>query len=140
MKKRPSKKVAIAVFVIGMAVLIAGLAVLVVNKTAQPLLDDAEFLITAGIWTREDQPGVIWDFSEVGKGKLTTDDHLNDYDFIWKIQDGKLLIETSWLYDLNNEFGYTIDQYEKTLLLTDSSSGAKIKFIATKKPTQSKES
>ncbi|MBR3253047.1 hypothetical protein IKF84_03175 [Candidatus Saccharibacteria bacterium] len=140
MKKRPSKKVNITVFVIGMIVLVAGLAVLIIKKTAQPLLDDAEFLITAGNWVREDQPSVIWDFSEVGKGKLTTDDHLNDYDFIWRLQDKKLLIETSWLYDLNNEFDYTIDQGEKTLVITNQDKNIEIKFNAVKKPAEDTES
>lgn len=131
-KKQPSKKVAIAIFVIGMVVLIAGLAVLIIKKTAQPLLDDAEFLITAGDWVREDSPSVIWSFTEVGKGKLTTDNHLNDYDFIWKLQDKKLLIETSWLYNLDNEFDYVIDQGEKTLTITNSDKNIEIKFNATK--------
>ncbi|MBQ3292803.1 hypothetical protein IJG93_00635 [Candidatus Saccharibacteria bacterium] len=131
-KKQPSKKVAIAIFVIGMVVLIAGLSVLIIKKTAQPLLDDAEFLITAGDWVREDSPSVIWSFTEVGKGKLTTDNHLNDYDFIWKLQDKKLLIETSWLYDLDNEFDYVIDQGEKTLTITNSDKNIEIKFNATK--------
>ena len=131
-KKQPSKKVAITIFVIGMVVLIAGLSVLIIKKTAQPLLDDAEFLITAGDWVREDSPSVIWSFTEVGKGKLTTDNHLNDYDFIWKLQDKKLLIETSWLYDLDNEFDYVIDQGEKTLTITNSDKNIEIKFNATK--------
>ena len=48
---------------------------------------------------------------------MTTNSHLNDYDFIWAIEDGKLLIETKWLYDLNNEYDYKIDQNARTLTL-----------------------
>lgn len=110
-----------------------GLTVLIIKKTAQPLLDDAEFLVTAGDWIREDQPSVIWNFTEVGKGKLTTDNHLNDYDFIWRLQDGKLLVETEWLYDLNDEFDYTVDQGENTLTITKPDKTLEIKFKAVKK-------
>ena len=93
-------------------------------------MDEAEFLITTGEWVREDQPSVIWDFTEVGKGKLTTDSHLNDYDFIWKLDGGKLLIETAWLYDLNDDFDYTINQGEKTLTIKNADKNTEVKFTA----------
>ena len=32
-----------------------------------------------------DEPSVIWNFTEIGKGTLTTNNHENDYDFIWAI-------------------------------------------------------
>ena len=32
--------------------------------------------------------------------------HINDYDFIWAIDGGKLKIETNWLYTLNNDYSY----------------------------------
>ena len=134
---RCSKKWGIAVFVLGMVVLLAGVITLIVKKTAQPLMDDAEYLITAGEWVREDQPTVIWDFTEVGKGNLTTDNHLNDYNFIWSLQNGKLSIETDWLYDLNDEFGYTLDQSEKTLTITNPDKNLELKFTAKEKPLKS---
>lgn len=139
-KKRPekvrSRKIGIAVFVIGIIVLIAGVAVLVVKKTAQPLLDDAEFLITAGQWVREDQPEVIWDFTEVGKGTLTTDDHQNDYNFTWKLDNSKITIETDWLYSFYDTFDYTLNQGEKTLTVKNADKDIEIKFIATEKPAE----
>ncbi|MDO4746856.1 MAG: DUF5640 domain-containing protein [Candidatus Saccharibacteria bacterium] len=64
-------------------------------------------------------PGVYWKFTEVGKGTLTTNNHINDYDFLWAIEDGKLKIETKWLYDLENEYDYEINRNEKTLILRD---------------------
>ncbi len=64
-------------------------------------------------------PSVIWKFTEVGKGTLTTNGHINDYDFIWAIEDGKLKIETKWLYDLENEFDYEIRRGEGALVLKD---------------------
>ena len=96
--------------------------------------------MTAGNWVREDQPSVIWDFSEVGKGKLTTDNHVNDYDFIWRLQDKKLLIETDWLYDLNDEFDYILDQSEKTLTIKNPEKNIEVKFKAKEKPAKSTES
>ena len=65
------------------------------------------------------EPGVIWKFTEIGKGTLTTNNHINDYDFIWSLKDGKLLIETAWLYDLNNEYEYELNQGNGTLTLKD---------------------
>lgn len=64
-------------------------------------------------------PSVVWKFTEIGKGTLTTNAHVNDYDFIWALEDGKLKIETKWLYDLNNEYDYSLDQRAGVLTLTD---------------------
>ena len=64
-------------------------------------------------------PSVIWQFTEVGKGTLTTNNHINDYDFIWALEDGRLKIETKWLYDLENEYEYELNQADKTLILKD---------------------
>ena len=62
---------------------------------------------------------VIWKFTEIGKGTLTTNNHQNDYEFIWALEDGKLKIETKWLYELDNEYDYKLDQKAGTLTLTD---------------------
>ena len=66
----------------------------------------------------KDTPAVIWNFKEIGKGSLTTNSHVNDYDFIWAIESDNLKIETSWLYTLNDEYEYELNQKEKTLILT----------------------
>ena len=71
---------------------------------------------------------MIWQFTEIGKGKLTTNGHTNDYDFIWAIEDDKLKIETSWLYDLENEYEYSLNQGDGTLTLKENDK--EIKFIA----------
>ena len=63
-------------------------------------------------------PSVFWNFTEIGKGTLTTNNHVNDYDFIWALEDGKLLIETDWLYKLEDEYEYALDQNNGTLTLT----------------------
>ena len=39
-------------------------------------------------------------------------------DFIWAIEDGKLKVNTEWLYTLNDEFDYTLDQNGDILTLT----------------------
>ena len=64
-------------------------------------------------------PSVIWRFTEAGKGTLTTNGHANDYDFIWAIEDGKLKIETKWLYELENEYEYELDKDTGSLILKD---------------------
>lgn len=64
-------------------------------------------------------PSVIWNFTEIGKGTLTTNAHLNDYDFIWAIEGDTLKIETNWLYELENEYKYELDQNNGILTLTE---------------------
>ena len=116
-KKKSSKKWPVAVFVVGLITLVVGTSLLIVKLVAAPAVADAEFLVSSGDWIREDEPTVIWDFTEVGKGTLTTDGGKTNYDFIWALEDGKLKIETSWLYDLDDEFEYTLDQGTKTLTI-----------------------
>lgn len=63
--------------------------------------------------------GVIWNFTEIGKGTLTTNNHKNDYSFAWALEDGRMTIQTDWLYELDNEYDYTIDQGAGVLTLSD---------------------
>ena len=63
--------------------------------------------------------GVIWNFTEIGKGTLTTNKHLNDYEFAWALDDDKMIIQTDWLYELDNEYDYKLDQNTGTLVLSD---------------------
>lgn len=67
----------------------------------------------------EDVALVAWDFDEIGKGKLTTNGGLDEYDFIWAIEGNKLKIETDWFYPLENEYQYSLDQNAGKLELTD---------------------
>ncbi|MBR3323977.1 hypothetical protein IKG24_00335 [Candidatus Saccharibacteria bacterium] len=129
-RKNGPKKLALVVLFIGVAALIAGAVVLILRNISQPKAADADFLVSAGEWQQEDRPTVIWNFTEVGNGKLTTDGHLNDYDFIWSLENGKLKIETDWLYDLNDEFDYSLDQGGKILTVKNADKGIEIKFKA----------
>ena len=144
--KKPKKfVVSVVVFAIGVLALIAGVIVLVLKYTGGERIADGEFLVKAEEWTldsntnciepdsqngdAEDEEklipncssdnAVIWKFTEIGKGTLTTNSHKNDYDFIWAIEDGKLKIETKWLYDIVNEYEYDLNQKDKTMTLTD---------------------
>lgn len=130
--KDPSKKkkvISISVLVIGLITLVVGVVFLVLNIMQANKAADGDFLVTAGNWTLENEPGVVWDFTEIGKGTLTTNNHTNDYDFKWAIKDDKLLIETDWLYDLENEYTYKLDQGGKILtLIVDD--GTEYKFVA----------
>ena len=112
---------------VGIAMLIAGATVLIMKLVVKPGMRDAEFLVEMGEWRREDADGVIWNFTEIGKGTLTTNNHENDYDFLWAIDGDTLKIETSWLYDLEDEYTYKLQQDNKTLTLsskTDNGSAA----------------
>lgn len=74
------------------------------------------------------ESGVIWNFTEIGKGTLTTNKHKNDYDFAWALEDGKMLIHTDWLYELDNEYNYQLDQGAGTLVLSDGEN--EYRFVA----------
>lgn len=113
------KKSGIIMAIIGAAVFIVGLVFFLVNIFAKPGLRDAEYLVEIGEWEREDAPGVIWKFTEVGKGTLTTNGHVNDYEFIWALDGDKIKIETEWLYALEDEYVYALDQDAGVLRLGD---------------------
>lgn len=111
------KRISIIVFIIGIILAIAGAVVLVINIMAKNTTDNAEFLISTGAWQRQDQPDVIWKFTEAGKGSLTTNNHQNDYDFVWMLDGDTIKIKTNYLYEKEDEFTYKIDQSAKTLTL-----------------------
>lgn len=106
--------------IIGIAIFSAGLAFLLVKIFVGPGARDAEFLVEVGAWQREDAPSVIWTFTEIGKGTLTTNNHQNDYDFLWSIDGDTLKIETKWLYALEDEYTYKLQQGSKILTLSDN--------------------
>lgn len=122
------KVTSITVFVIGLLTLGAGIVFLILALTRGPEISDGEFLVTNGKWVLENEEGVVWDFTEIGKGALTTNDHLNDYDFIWAIKDGKLLVETDWLYELEDEYDYSLDRGGKVLTLKKAET--EVRFLA----------
>ena len=115
------QKISIIIFIIGLVALVTGVVFLVLRLNRKATLQDGEYLVSVGSFQREDEPGVIWDFTEIGKGKLTTNNHLNDYDFIWALEDGKIKIETAWLYDLNDEYEYQLRDGNLILIRDDSS-------------------
>lgn len=147
------KRISLIVFIIGLITLVAGVVFLIVRLNSGPSIQDGEYLVSVGEWKLEggeclhakcgdntkcvnensestivcDGDNVIWNFTEIGKGTLTTNNHVNDYDFIWALEDGKLKIETDWLYTLDDEFEYTLDQNNTTLTLT--SGETEIKFV-----------
>ena len=127
---KPRPKWPFAILAVGIATLSVGIAVLCVNFLAKPGLRDAEYLVKVGAWQLEDEPSVIWHFAEIGKGTLTTNAHVNDYDFIWSIDDGKLELETTWLYTLNDAYTYQIDQTAGRLVLTSGDGTKTTTFVA----------
>lgn len=111
--------VSVCIFVVGVIALIVGVVFLVLNLLKGDALQDGEYLVSANNWVLENEPGVVWDFTEIGKGTLTTNGHIDDYDFVWALEDNKLKIETNWLYDIDNEYEYDLNQGAGTLVLTD---------------------
>lgn len=121
-EKKPKDKkkiISVVVFIIGMVALAVGVVFLLLKLIEQNAVQDGDYLVSAKNWVLEDDEKVIWDFEEIGKGTLTTNNHLNDYTFIWALEDGKLKIETDWLYTLDDEYDYTINQSEGKLILND---------------------
>ena len=127
---RKKQILSIVTLIIGIIVLIVGVVFLVLRLTSSNEIQDGEYLVSAKEWTLVNDtncsneaanciPSVIWKFTEIGKGTLTTNNHINDYDFIWALEDDTLKIETSWLYDLENEYQYKLDQSAGILTLTD---------------------
>ncbi len=113
------KIASIVTLVIGVIALVAGGVFFVIKKNEADKMGDADYLVKAGNFVMEDSDGaVIWDFTEVGKGKLTTNNHTNDYDFQWAIEDDNMKIRTDWLYEIDNEYTYQLDQGAGTLTLT----------------------
>lgn len=119
-EKKPvnKKKIfGIVVLLIGLVTLAAGIAFMLISKSSVSKMQDAEFLVQIGAWQREDEPTVIWDFTEVGKGELTTNFYVNKYDFIWALEDNNIKIETDWLYTMNDKYSYELDQNNNILTL-----------------------
>ena len=112
------KRISLIIFIIGLITLIAGVIFLIVRLNAGPNITDGEYLVSVGEWTEQGEPGVVWNFTEIGKGTLTTNNHINDYEFAWALENGTLKIDTEWLYTLNNEFKYSLDQGSSILTLT----------------------
>ena len=112
------KRVSFIVMIIGLITLVVGVVFLIIRLTAGPSVADGEYLVSVGEWTEQGEPDIVWNFTEIGKGTLTTNNHTNDYDFAWALEDGKLKIDTEWLYTLNNEFDYTLNQNGNMLTLT----------------------
>lgn len=129
------KRISLIIFIIGIITLLGGGGWLGYNLLKTPDTRNADFLVEVGSWTEKDSESVIWNFTEIGKGTLTTNNHTNDYDFIWSIDDSTLKIETSWLYNLDDEFTYELNQKDKTLTITKDDQ--QLIFIPT--PTETEE-
>ena len=140
--------ISIVVMVIGLVTLVVGAVFLILKLTSKPAVEDGEYLVSAGNWVLEqgnncelmeddvsseetnceEGAKVIWNFTEIGKGTLTTNGHLNDYSFAWALQEGRLLMQTDWLYKLDNEYEYTLNQGEGVLVLSDGEN--EYRFVA----------
>lgn len=123
------KITSIVALVVGLIVLVAGGVFFVIKNNEASKKGDADYLVEMGDFVMDGSDGaVVWKFTEVGKGTLTTNNHTNDYDFQWAIQDDQLKIRTDWLYEMDNEYTYEVNQGAKTLTLTNGDET--YKFVA----------
>ena len=135
------KIISIVILVVGTIMLGVGVVFLVLHLTQAPAVADGEYLVSAGEWVMDagkcpeseeltscGESNVIWKFTEIGKGTLTTNNHVNDYDFAWALEDGHLVMQTNWLYELDNEYEYELDQKAGELVLT--ANDKEYKFVA----------
>lgn len=151
------KRISIITLIVGLIALVAGAVFLIIRLNTKPGVADGEYLVSIGEWTIESDDcmqlkcgddtkclntdgettvicgkgNVVWNFTDIGKGTLTTNNHLNDYAFTWAIEDNKLFINTEWLYTLNDTFEYQLDQNADILTLKDGDK--EIKFVPTNK-------
>lgn len=130
------KKAGIIILVVGIVSLVAGLVFLLINLLKAPLVRDADYLVEIGAWQSKDGASVIWTFTEIGKGTLTTNAHTNDYAFLWEMNDDTLKIETTWLYTLNDIYTYELDQKEQVLTLTSGENT--YTFVPAERPAEQK--
>lgn len=137
-KKNNRKSIGILVFVVGLVGLISGASFLLYSLLKVPDMRDAEYLVEVGTWQLENDSTVVWDFTEIGKGKLTTNFYINEYDFIWAMDGDQLKIETDWLYTLNNAYTYILDQGAKKLTLADDN-GSYVFVPLVKEPSTEQE-
>ncbi len=108
------------ILIAGVIMLIVGAVLFVVKTVSGATLRDANTLIEVGVWQREDAPEVVWTFTEMGKGTLTSNGHQNDYDFLWRIDGDTLKLKVKWLYDVESEYTYHLDGKTLSLKRLDS--------------------
>ena len=75
--------------------------------------NDVEFLTEIDAWEKVNASTVIWSFKTDGTGELTTNKE-NYYPFKWYLSNGKLEIDTTWLYQLSDAFEITLDRDSET--------------------------
>lgn len=79
------------------------------RKPAEIIKNDVEFLSDIDAWEKLDSPTVIWSLRADGTGELTTNKE-NYYDLKWYLSNGKLEIDTAWLYGLSDAFEISLDR------------------------------
>ena len=114
--KKSKKPLIIAIIVIFSVALIGGgifCYFKFLKKSPEIVKNDVEFLTEIDGWEKVDAPTVIWSFKPDGTGELTTNKE-NYYQTKWYLSNGKLEIDTSWLYELSDAFEITLDRESET--------------------------
>ena len=132
--KNPKSKKKIIIIILSIVLglsLLGGALYYFVFRDTTPPLSDAEFLIKIGTWEESDASKVKWIFKENGQGTLTTNDMQNYYDFTWNLEEDVLKITTSWLYELNDEFSFSLNREENTFTVISKEDEKESIFIPT---------
>ncbi len=128
------KIIGIIIFVVGIISLIIGSVTLVMGQIAREnAASDVDYLTSIDEWQKENEPAVSWTFLGDGAGTITTDNHGNDYQMTWVLENGKISIKTEWLYSLSDEFNYEIQRDNNVLILTDANGNEVARFVGIKK-------
>ena len=132
--KKPKNKKKIALIVSGIILLlglIGGAIWYFLLRDTTPPLSDAEFLVKYGTWEKSGAPKVKWIFKGDGKGTLTTNNMINDYEFTWTLEGGILKISTAWLYDLEDEFAFSLNREEESFTVIAKADAKESTFVPT---------
>lgn len=131
-KSKKAKKLALIISgsVLGLGLIGAALWYFVFRKV-EPPLSDAEFLVSVGTWEKSGASKVKWIFKEDGKGTLTTNNMINDYEFTWELENDTLKISTAWLYSLEDEFSFSLNREENSFTVVSKEDEKESVFVPT---------
>ena len=127
-KPKSKKPLIITLVAVAVLALAGGVYYYLAHREKPVFLSDAEYLIDVESWEKSGAPSVIWAFRADSKGELTTNKS-NYYPTSWSLEGGKLQISTSWLYELNDEFEFSLNRVEKSFTVKNLSDDTESTFL-----------
>lgn len=138
-KKHLSKKAKLVLIISAAALAVAAIVVVLVlfvfkQETPEIVKTDRDLLIVHA-WEKDGAPTVIWTFHADGSGEITTNKS-NYYDMKWSLEQeegesgtGTLKIVTSWLYDLDDSFSFSLNRDEDTFTVKNLADDTESVFL-----------